>query len=189
MGFEEFSPDMGESSDSSESGTSGSTSSSSSDDEFPRYKTEVPFMAVVREDDEVRVSSDPVDHAVEYRQYSKKSDFKENKPDSIIRCWMTDWMWKKDRYTYEQEYSGSFQSDLREEPLETIEKLTHARSVQEKNDLDEQTQTCGVCGNELDNNSPTVRIMGKKVHAHHTAAELDSADIVGKHKTDNRRWE
>lgn len=184
--------DVDQSSDTNTSSSSSSGSSSSSDGEYPYYKTETPFMAVVRTEDGLVVRNRPDELSITYRQYSATSDMKKwEQPDQLKKYWMTDWMFKRDRYAYEKEYPESeFLVDLREDTSTTLDRLRLAKSQADPNSPQASAPKCAVCKEELDRaDDEYERVLGKKVHTHHTVRELASEGVVGKHKSQNRRWD
>lgn len=147
-------------------------------------------MAVISIDDGYEVRNRPENLSITYRQYSAGADMtKWDEPDNLVKYWMTDWMYKKDRDRYERKYPDrEFMMDLRSDTGKTLNRLRTAITLTDSQEIDIPAPSCAVCGDELDGDEHE-RVLGKKVHIHHTVRELASEGVVGRNKSKNRRWE
>jgi len=175
---------------SSDSSSSTASTSDDSDDEFPLYVEETPFFAVVQTAKGTVARNKPP-LSITYRQYSEDSQLKLwEVPDEIEKYWETDWMFKNDKYQYEQEYpEREFVPDLRSEPLVTLQRLKDAITVTGADPPEERSHTCDVCGDELHDYDAFERIFGRYVHDHHTVAELAEEGLTGRVRNENRLWD
>ena len=177
-------------SESSSGSSSSASTSDDSDDEFPLYIEETPFFAVIQTAKGTVARNKPP-LSITYRQYSKDSNSKLwEVPDEIVKYWETDWMFKSDKYQYEQEYpEREFVPDLRSEPKVTLQRLKDANTVSGTGPAKERSHTCEVCGDELEVNDDFERIFGRYVHDHHTVAELAEENLTGRVTNKNRLWD
>jgi hypothetical protein len=175
----------------SSSSSSSNNSSSSSDDKWPYYKEETPFMAVIDTGDNVIVRNEPQELSITYRQYSAGADMKKwDEPDSLIKYWETDWLFKRDRHIYEQQYPESeFTAELREDPVQALEDLREAKSVTDSSGVQNTKASCRVCSTEFDRKHEYERVQGIRVCPSHTVKELVENNVVGSNRSKNRRWE
>lgn len=186
------------------SSTTSTSSSSSSSDNWPKYEHDTPFLAVFYEDGELTVRSNPVDIEITYRQYSKESEMKKwSEPDELVEYWIADWRFKSDSHNYEKETGNSLLEDLRESPMETLERL---ENIQWGTGVTTPEQTCPVCDEPLSVEADYIRVQGKRVCPDHSTQELCESGVLGIHTskeitdnqgdtvretpdTANRRWE